>query len=277
MSVAGGGFDNDRIDEKPKSPYMSLKDIRTIGIAVVLLIVVTIPVFNFWKEDANKHICSQNFNAIGKAVNLYATENNDRFPPLIDEDENGSPYIEAGHPVTWAGKIYGYFDHKKSFVCPSATDAEITMTASPDHLGQSLPLTVGMFVMRSAFPRSQINNPGQAVLIAESSNFGSNTTFDPVHYTDKQGVPIKNDGFAIGYDNSNLAPTVTSPNPDSNSVTRLAFPETNNGVFNVDGPSRHRGGIHFLFSDGSLGTLPANSAKIKRLSKTQIMGLWSDR
>lgn len=272
---SGGAYDPDAVDDKPRGSYLSKKDLRNLAAVLVIVFLILIPVYNHLKEDANKHRCAGNFKSMGDAMGLYMAENNDRFPPAYIQTADGFPLLQDGHPVTWAGIIRPYMPARYNFVCPSAHESEYTIAAHPTDRTQTLPMTYGMYVARSAASRSSMSNPGLSVLLSETSAFGARDTLNPVPFA-KDGVDLKYDGFLIGYDNTNLPPSFAEPNTQALFVSRLAFPGTKNKEFTETGPARHNKGNHFLYADGSLRTLPPTAARIERMGKERMVGLWSD-
>src|ERR1041385_6092855 len=93
-----------------------------------------------------------------------------------------------GQPATWASVVSGYMNRRSNFLCPSATADEAAIVASgrDNAPGQGLKphpahtelLTYGFFGAYSTYPISQVENPNQVVIIAETSNLGAHGTYD---------------------------------------------------------------------------------------------------
>jgi hypothetical protein len=79
---------------------------------------------------------------------------------------------------------------------------------------------------------------------------------------------VPQDGFVIGWNNSNEA-----PNDDTTSVSRLAFRNSTGDLTKAE--SRHNGGNYGLTVSGSYvpGMMP-DSVTIQRMSN-RIVGYWS--
>jgi prepilin-type processing-associated H-X9-DG protein len=127
---------------------------------------------------------------------------------------------------------------------------------------------------------SSISDPARSVLIAETSNRGSRGTYDPHPLLGTDGKPAPYDGFVIGWDTGNSIDwyntTLSSDMPKS--VTRLSFYDTASGDFHERRASRHDGGIHILFVDGHIETVPPTAAVVRYLDVGgDLTGLWSTR
>lgn len=242
-------------DDKPgRSAYLSRKEVRTIGIMLLVALTLLLPVYNVLKRRSEKALCSRNLNQISTALNLYLAEHDERFPPLYSTlpGTNKPGPVEGSQWVgTWGGDILSGMGNRATLTCPSAQPEEIVHVADPRQGRKPLPMTYGMYAPYGAYPRSSVDNPDQVVLIAETSNRGARDTFDPLPFPG-------GDAFVIGWDNDNFR-----PNAATKSVTRLAFPETKGGTFREGGLARHDEGIHALSATGSLMRLKPNQAQVQ--------------
>jgi hypothetical protein len=186
---------------------------------------------------------------INEALTLYATEHDGRYPPIDRTETLASiaPSLgETGHVYTWASDISGYMNVRSSFLCPSADPSELVMTEDPRGANRTFMSSYGMYQAYGSCLTSLIENPDQAVVVAETSNGGALGTYDPDPLKSQSGQPVP-DGFVIGWNDSN-----DEPGKSTNRVTRLAFPDTKNGKFQKDGSARHGDTIHVLSSSGQL-------------------------
>lgn len=238
---------------------MSKKDVKVLGIVLVVAIVVLIPAYNIWKRKAESYECKMNVGQIGKAIGLYAEQNDDRFPPVYATAENVGPGLDPmvddhGAPFTWASLVKDGMNSRTSFKCPSA-DSRDNVPIQSD--GQNvLEMSYGMYSPYGGFPRNLVENPDATILIGETCNFGARKTADPVHFSDRSGKDIRADGFLIGFDKSNFDPK------DARYITRLAIYDTVGGTYKETSESRHDGGIHVLYCDGHTGQLKPERALI---------------
>jgi hypothetical protein len=129
-------------------------------------------------------------------------------------------------------------------------------------------MSYGMYVARSSASVSSLTNPGRLVLISETAK-GARAYNPTCIELFPQKKCLLQDGFLIGYDNSNW-----KPNEKSRFVTRLAFWNTSKGHFSLDSQGRHEGGNLFLLANGQVILLPATAAKIERKG-TEITGAWA--
>lgn len=128
-----------------------------------------------------------------------------------------------------------------------------------------------MYAPLSAYPKDGVPNETQTVLVSETSNAGSQDSFDPMPLkTSKSGAKVQ-DGFVIGFEDSNGFPT-----NKSTLVSRLAFPGTKNGKYDPKGEARHLTGIFYVTAAGSLKSLKPDDIAVTRLGKSSdLTGLWS--
>ena len=238
--------------ERPSGgQYVSKRDVKIMVLGMVGITAILYPVYLIMKANTDKTICVSNSNQIYKAVSLYATDHDDRFPPLYAANADGTPMIDGtGLPYTWISDV-SQFMGKGTFVCPSSVMEENAQQQSKDS-GKPIASSYGMYAAYGAFPRYQVENPDQTVLFAETSNHGSKGTFDPLPLGEKD------DGFVIGWANTN-----TYPNKDSVSVTRLAFRDTAKGLFSETGSGRHGSKLNFISASGEKSFRTPDCAIVK--------------
>jgi hypothetical protein len=263
------------------SQYISKRDVRAIAVILVVLGVVMIPVYKMLEKNGQKVVCSNNMQAIAGAINQYAEQHDERFPPVFATDPSGTSPLLIGQAktFTWASEISGYMKTRASFYCPAAepdeavtidSQREIDSNSASDRarkFGEEL-LSYGMYMAYSGYQVQQVADPNRTILIAETSNMGARGSYDPFPFHAPDGKLVPFDCFAIGWDNSNAG-----PNKSTKTVTRLAFYEAAKGDFQVNGPSRHNSFIHALTAGGSLLNLDASSALVQQ--RGDIVGAWS--
>jgi|CXWL01.1.fsa_nt_gi hypothetical protein len=262
-------YDASETDERPRSAHVSRKDWKILIVFTILVSPILWLFFMSQREIANSAVCDQNLAQIQKAIGVYSENNNGRFPPAFVETPDHQPMmIRAGKveaPVTWITQIQAGFESRASFVCPSSSSVEYATNLHQTEKDITTKSTYGMYLPRSGWPESLIQNPEQAVLIAETSNRGSNDTFDPKPFD------LAPDGCVIGWDSGNQEMSEAA-----RFVTRLAFPGSKNGNFPNLGRARHDTNIHILFANGRRGRITTGDAKIERLGG-QSAGYWADR
>ena len=72
---------------------MSIKRLSYVEIVVILLIVtvlvaVLIPMVGELRQGSRRYACVENLKQLALAMELYAKENKDRFPPIDDTKNN---------------------------------------------------------------------------------------------------------------------------------------------------------------------------------------------
>lgn len=256
----------ERTDEQPKSDYLTKGDLKKLGIAIVVLMVILSPVYILLKQDAEKTLCSRNLKQISTAIGLYASENNDRLPPVYVTAENNSPLIEDGAAYAWVHLVDGYVREGTNFFCPSSSQEQRALVHGSKG---KVEVTYGLYAPLGGEPLAQIADPDNTILIGETANSGAADTYNPVPFRDNSGNVVPFDAFLIGFNDSNELPT-----PSSQTVTRLAFPGTKNGQFEEGGRSRHNGGIHFISVSGRARFLGPEVARL-RMERGLPTGAWA--
>jgi hypothetical protein len=264
-------FDVDDPDDSPKSSHISGKEIKVILLALVVIVIAMIPVYRQMYESRNKHLCKINFSQMSKALGLYATENDGRFPPVAVLAAPGVPLLDkAGHPFTWGSLIAPSMNSRSSLRCASASEAEIAKSESLDSADKFVDMTYGMYGVYGGYPIDNIRNREQAIIIAETANRGAADTYDPKPILGLDGKPEQDDAYLIGFDTDNWAPST-----QTKSVTRLAFPETKAGLFKPDGDGRHSKTIFVLTVGGAVKEITPDKARFKMLPNGESEGPWA--
>lgn len=262
-------YDPSESEGRSRPSHLTRKDFRVILVAVIILVVLMTPIYGMLKSQRDKHLCKQNFGQIYKSMVAYAIDNNDRFPPLFVEN-NGEPAFPNGdgRPYTWMSLIQGGLNRRASFQCPSAAEDEHVWNLPNNSDHQAFASDIGMYKPWAGWNMTMISDPDRSVLVTETSNAGSNDTFDPHPYSHRV------DGMAITWDTGNGSPTNLSE-----FVTRLAFKGTKEKRFVRSGETRHSEGNHAISVGGSLIHLKPDAARIQRISATdtEIVGHWAIR
>lgn len=271
MILAVEAYDASEVEERPRSAYLSRKDVRVLLIVGSFLVLLMTPIYCVFKAQRDRHVCKQNFGQIFKAIQLYAINNDNRFPPLYVEGAGREPNLfEGDAPYTWMSLVQGGMSARASFLCPSADEEEAINNLHPDADKPPFLSTYGMYRPWSGYNSPMIVNPDTSVLIVETSNNGSGNTFDPKPFSHDI------DGMAVGWDDDNFKPSNVSEY-----VTRLAFPDSKGGKFLNEGAARHGDIIHAITTSGRLLYLKPPAARIERLSSkvgaSEIIGRWADR
>lgn len=266
-------------EDRPKSNYLTMRDVRVVIIALLVASLLLWPAVMKMIAARDKHLCKDHLGQVAKALLLYAEDNLGRLPPLYVQGENFEPRQFKGGANTWITLIAGGVkDPKRSFNCPAAHDNETAASEGPE--GITLRSSYGMFAAVSAAPIDNIPNPSSTAMVAETSNRGARDTYDPLPLKTKDGQVVDN-GFVIGFDNSNFTPVDGGMDilEKSQFATRLAFYGTGKGEFKKDGLARHQGGIHILYADSHIETLPPTIANIRRMAGagSDIIGAWAVR
>ncbi|MFZ4506636.1 MAG: hypothetical protein ACOYON_02940 [Fimbriimonas sp.] len=262
-------YDPNAPEDAPKSggQYLSRKDLRVIIPGIVLFLFLLYPFYLWGKANSERSQCIRNIKSMYQAMEQYALDKDDRFPvAYYSLDGVKADPGETGHPRTWASDIAVYMNPRASFRCPSASADEVVLVdgTSGWNKGKPIELSYGMYAPYSGVLRSIVENPNSVVIIAETSNGGAGSTYNP--------KPIDpSDGFVIGWDNSNIQPDL-----NTKFVTRLAFKGTDKGVFDPKGEGRHDIGVHSVVATGAKMNLKPDNATVN-LDRDQKMptGTWA--
>jgi len=201
------------------SQYFTKKDAKWIILGGVAFIVGMIPVYLYMREKAYRATCIKNMNGIMEALTIYSAQHDDRFPPLYNENSKGEPDADAnGYAYTWVTDVAPYKSDRVDFTCPTASPEEWAYSASPNG-GAPIPSSFGFYAPYASYSTQLIDHPETVVILAETSNGGTNDTYDPMPFSS-----TKYDGFVIGWDNGN-----DFPDEQTHTVTRLAFPGSKDG------------------------------------------------
>lgn len=223
MSDTGGAYDPNAVegDKSAGGQYVTGKDLKIWGIGLLVLGVMSYPVYQYLQKQSERARCSANLRAVYQALGLYAEQHDNRLPPLARTEADGvTPSLsESGLPYTWVSDVAPFMNPRQSFVCPSASKEETVLNESGESTTASIPSTYGMYAPYAGALLSNVENPDDAIIVGETSNHAAAESLDPKPYGAK--LP---DGFAIGWSNTN-----TDPDKTTASITRLAFPGSAKG------------------------------------------------
>ena len=244
---------------KTGSAYISKKDWRWIIGVILFVLIIGVPLWWGFMQQRDKQVCATNMKGIYEAMMLYAADNNDMLPPLYHVGPAGAPMLDAKkRPLVWASLLAKYKNDRAQFFCPAAEDDEKMPAIGDDD--ETIQLTYGMFVAMGTNPYMLLAKPDDTALIVETSNNGSQGSYNPFPFRDPSGSVVPFDAFMVGYDDSNGAMTA-----ESKAVTRLAIRGVANGYRSKDATPRHGLGIHVFYVNGSKGFLKAPSGELRNI------------
>jgi hypothetical protein len=266
--------DEDR-DNAPKS-HITKKDVQRFLIALPFIVIVLFYGYKHFKKQSDWARCAANMNAVYKAINLYANDHDGLFPPLASSDPaTGTPYVNRGLVNTWVTQVFPYDPRPEIYRCPSAFDDETVATeaAVPDKAGgpakrMTIYSSYGIYAPYGAANTGLLDQSGQGILLAETSNDGSRGAYNPMPFKDSSGAIVPFDGFSLGFDNSN-----TRPDAKSRYVTRLALRDSATGNFG-NATARHENqGLHGITTSGSLHNMRPGDAQLN-MRGGEPTGMW---
>jgi len=249
------------------SKYVGKKDIKWIFLIALVLAAMLIPLYRIMKVQSDEASCKRNMKSISASIQQYAVQNDQRFPPIFEPGENGSPTLYNGKPITWAGLLT--LSSGTTFKCSAAepdesvlvngTSYEASMWSKNAKKLSHIELTYGMLAALNTRAVSDVANDDETVLISETSNSGAQGVYNPLPFTLANGEVVPYDGFSIGYDTSEFL-----YDESTKYVTRLAFRNSSGGNFNDNSvKGRHKeGSLHVIFVDGHLGRFSPERAAV---------------
>jgi prepilin-type processing-associated H-X9-DG protein len=257
MSAA---FDPDAPEDRRSSQYVSRRDVRVVGVVLIVLAASAWPIYMFMLRGMHESVCKKHLRRIGTAIGNYTVDFDEHLPYAYETLGYDSSEIRPrnGMAYTWHWPLMAYMKEDEVndvFTCPAAGDEENTKVTDGSKI---VSVSYGMLNAYSGVDFGTVANPGQKFLISETIRNGNLESYDPLPFP---GVGV-NDGFVIGFDNDQ-----TYPDKETKYATRLAYPtswEDHSGSpsFRKDTPSRHPGGVNFLLLDGSARTLDATAARV---------------
>ncbi len=270
--MSTGQFDADAPEGSKgySSQYMQKKDVIRIAISLAVLGAVMFPVYKLMEENGKRTLCKQNIRGMWSATQQYTETYDTRFPPLYEVGyDNGSPSMNDGMPVTWASVVSGYLPKKASMACPSSESSEHTKVHGhivdsssnrEEKITSHIDLTYGMYAPLATRPTSDVLQVSNTVFLAETSNHGARGSYNPVPFEDDSESILKQDGFLIGWNDSNFESSI-----QSEKVTRLSFYNVKDGDFSATNvTARHKEYIYGVHVDGSLLKLYPSDARLQR-------------
>jgi prepilin-type processing-associated H-X9-DG protein len=240
-----------------------------IAAAVVVGVLVLIPLYQQLLDIKRTADCLSNLKEIATALNLYQMDYGGALPVAYYARADGQPQTDAaGRPLTWVHSISSYIRKEldRILVCPADPLRGSTRITHPRDPTRELGLSYGFYLPLSARKPSELAQPGQTVLIADSVAGGQLGTIDP--------IPLLNgnDGFLLSFDDSLLAPTERSQ-----FIARLAVWRIRSEGEWRAGNLRafHSKGVNVLHADGHVATRDPTIIRLEREPDGRVKPPWS--
>jgi len=227
----------ERDPERALRHYVTRKEFMIwIAAGFVALLAAYFIFYRPWKGNRDFVVSQTNLQAIGKAVGLYISANNEGLPAVVLPGARDA----QGLPITWANQLFDYAQRTAIFsnsANPSDGDTWLSKTSMGGGR-EAIVLSYGMLCAASAARRYEVEDP--TILLAETVGGGAMNSYDP--------IPLgRRDGYMIGYDNSNVEADRTT-----RYVTRVAFVSDSETDISRLEPLHGAHGTIGLRADGSI-------------------------
>lgn len=265
-----------------KSNLVTKKEFRLMLLGFGAIFLALIPIYYRARKDSYREICSQNMKAIAAAIDAYCNDQEGYYPLPFYVAADGAPQMEDGNVISWVSLVKPYMNSRKSFVCPAAEPDEIVknFVGQGKVVESSYGVVAGVFVQVTddgrmvTIRKDEVADPSNVAMLTETSNRGSQQSFDPLPFEDGQAKTQPWSGFLVGYEMDNLSPDVQDGKDviRSNFVTRLAFRGTDKGSFEK-AEGRHEFN-YVVYAGGQRGKLLAKDAFVSRNRDNNPIAPW---
>jgi prepilin-type N-terminal cleavage/methylation domain-containing protein/prepilin-type processing-associated H-X9-DG protein len=103
----------------------TLVELLVVTAILAVIAAITFPIYNSVLGAARKTVCVSNFNSITKAVLMYATDYDDRVPPV---NYTYVSFHERSGDRTWVQTLLPYTGDFRLFTCPADTGRTLNGT-----------------------------------------------------------------------------------------------------------------------------------------------------
>ena len=109
----------------------TLIELLVVIAVIAVLAALLFPVFAQARGKGRQAVCLSNMRQVGLALNMYAADNDERFPVTLLSLPGGG--VSSPVNVGWAGQVYHYAKDARVFRCPSdtTTDMQFGGAAAP--------------------------------------------------------------------------------------------------------------------------------------------------
>ncbi len=240
-----------------------------LGAAAVVAMLVLIPLYQQLVDIKRTSDCLSNLKEIATALSLYQMDYGGGLPVAYYAQGDGQPQLDAsGRPLSWALGISGYVrkDPARVLLCPADPLGGSTRISHPRDPNRAIGLSYGFYAPLSGRKVSDVAQPGQTILIADSVAGGQLGTLDP------QPLLNGNDGFVLGFDDGLFAPTARS-----RYIARLAVWRLDATADWKAGNLRafHGKGVNVLHVDGHVATRDPTIVRLEREPDGRLKPPWS--
>ncbi len=124
-----------------KRAAFTLIELLVVIAIIAILAAILFPVFARAKEAAKRTVCVAHLGQMCKAMQLYLSDNDDRFPQLLYLGQAGQTQPDNYGLFRWPWIIRPYVNSFDVFVCPSDTKAPLYRDIHYQYFGYTFGLT----------------------------------------------------------------------------------------------------------------------------------------
>jgi prepilin-type N-terminal cleavage/methylation domain-containing protein/prepilin-type processing-associated H-X9-DG protein len=110
-----------------ESAGFTLTELLVVTAVVAVLAAITFPLYRSAMAAAKRTVCTSNFQSIGKAMQMYTTDYDDRVPPVNYQYVS---YHKGSADRTWVQTLSPYTGDFRLFTCPADTGRSSSGTPS---------------------------------------------------------------------------------------------------------------------------------------------------
>ncbi|MEO7453775.1 MAG: prepilin-type N-terminal cleavage/methylation domain-containing protein [Fimbriimonadales bacterium] len=106
------------VRRQSESAGYTLIELLVVTAVIAVIAAITFPIYKGAMSAAKRTVCINNFTAIGRAMQMYTTDYDDRVPPV---NYKYVSYHSGSNDRTWVQTLSPYTGDFRLFTCPSDT------------------------------------------------------------------------------------------------------------------------------------------------------------
>jgi prepilin-type processing-associated H-X9-DG protein len=166
----------------------TLGELLVIAPLIMFVAVLLLPTLNDAKETLRRASCASNLRQIGLAINLYAVDHNDYYPPGFVSTVGDWPLFIAPYMAKTQTTYGPGIDSSKAFLCPSGVLSNGLLTIRLMYSAHPRMMPSSSYPSFNLYKRSRVARPSELVLVADGTqqsvlyagDFDADPNFDGV-------------------------------------------------------------------------------------------------